>query len=219
MDDKPSPTSSTKAPDVTENAIDRSESLRSQSASTGNGPVVSMEGGLLDLMLGAFLPCVPVVVVTSLLLTLILYHRVEIDPGWPMLQTPTLANFSSLGLANNTLKVQALHGGDAAYFVRYNPATLAAIASWSSKIIPFLTGSSMAVIAFFAGRRILDASKAKRPNDLPTPHQTSILIKLLSGAGAKPLWDTVVYRWQNHEHLAQPIPLAFNALLAIVVVT
>ena len=77
----------------------------------------------------------------------------------------------------------------------------------------------MAVIAFFAARRILDATRSNKLKELPTPHQMSILINLLQGAGLAPLRDTILYKWQNHEHLVQPIPLVFGALSSIVLIT
>lgn len=187
-------------------------------ASGDRKPSTKIEGALPDLFYGALLPCVPVVVVSTLLLTIILTHQVDLDPGWQWLKEPTAGQAPDPSLRNATLELKAT-GGDAAYYVHYNPAILVAIASWTSKIIPFITSSSMAVVAFFAGRRILDASRDNKFGQLPTPHQMSILIKLLNGAGLMPLWDTVVYRLQNHERLVQPIPLAFGALSFIVVLT
>ena len=180
--------------------------------------LTKIEGALPDLLYGALLPCVPVVLVSTLLLAIIFTHRVDLDPGWQLLKAPAVGNVSDSSFWNRTLELSAT-GGNAAYYIRYNPATLAAIASWTSKIIPFITSSSMAVIAFFAGRRILDATRDNKTGQLPTPYQMSILIKLLSGGDALPLWDTIVYKWQHHEHLVQPIPLAFGALSSVLIVT
>lgn len=176
-----------------------------------------ISGALTDLLCGAFLPCVPVVLVSTLLLTLIFYHRVHLDPGWQPLQIPT-NNVSNIGLLNQTYGILS-GGGHAAYYVRFNPAILATIAAWSSKLMPYITGYLMAVIAFFAARRILNASMDNKPGKLPTPHQMSILIDLLGSASPKSLWNTIVYRWQNHERLVQPIPMAFGALSYIVLIT
>jgi hypothetical protein len=90
------------------------------------------------------------------------------------------------------------------------------ISSWTAKIIPFVTGSSMALVAFLAGQRIIRATTT-RTEKLPSPHQVSILINLLNGSGGGPLWDMVKYRWQHHEALVQPLPLAFGCLMFIVV--
>ena len=174
-----------------------------------------MKGATRDLVFGAFLPCVPVIVVVSVLLSLIFKNRVEIDPGFPIFQTPETSNLSNSVNWNLTLQEQAKRGFGSAYYVRYNPATLAAVASWSSKIIPLLTGTSMSVVAFFAGHRILESTRLNRPNDLPTPHQTSILIKLLTGSGPKALYDALKYRWQHKERFVRPIPLALAALVSV----
>ena len=177
-----------------------------------------MEGALLDLLCGAFLPCVPVVVVSASLLALIFRHRVRLDPGWQLLQAPTTSNVYDPNALDPLLKSAATGGSDGAYYVRINPAVLAAIAAWTSKIIPFLTTFLMAVVAFFAARRILDATKSNKPDQLPTPHQMSILINFLRGADVS-IWNTIKYRWRNDEHLVQPIPMAFGALSFIIFVT
>ena len=187
-------------------------------ASEAHGPTTSMNGALPDLLGGGFLPCIPVVLVATLLLTLILYHRVDLDPGWQLLQTPTTNNISNIGLLSQNLGLKPGGGGHAAYYVRFNPAILATIAAWSSKIIPYITGYLMSVIAFFAARQILNASRDNKPGDLPTPHQLSILIDLL-GPKPKSLWNTIVYRWNNHERIVQPIPMAFGALSYILIIT
>ena len=181
-------------------------------------PSAKIEGALPDLLWGAFLPCVPVVAVSATLLALIFTHRVNVDSGWQILQGPTVDSLHDLNFTDRVTSF-AKTGGTNAYYIRFNPAVLAAIASWTSKIIPFITGSSMAVVAFFAGRRILDASRSHNRDQLPTPHQMSILINLLRGADISPLRETILYRWQNHERLVQPIPLAFSALSLIVFIT
>lgn len=190
----------------------------SKSTLNDQKPLTKIEGALPDLFYGALLPCIPVVLVSTILLTIIFTHQVHLDPGWEWLKTPGAGDVSNLSLRNLTRELSAT-GGDAAYYVRYNPAILVVIASWTSKIIPFVTSSSMAVVAFFAGRRILVASRDHKFGQLPTPHQMSILIKLLNGAGVMPLWETIVYRVQNHEQLVQPIPLAFGALSLVVILT
>ena len=176
------------------------------------------EGALPDLLYGALLPMVLVVLVSASLLAIIFSNQVSIDSGWHTLKAPVTESVSDSSFWNRTLELKAT-GSHAAYLIRYNPATLAAIASCTSKIIPFITGSSMAVIAFFAGRHILDASRDHKTGQLPTPRQMSVLIKLLNGTDTSPLWNTLKYQWQNREHLVRPIPLAFGALSFLVVIT
>lgn len=78
------------------------------------------------------------------------------------------------------------------------------ISSWTAKIIPFVTGASMALVAFFAGQRIIKATKAKSEK-LPSPHQVSILIGLLNGGKLSLLLDDGVIQETvlSHQHYAQ----------------
>ena len=131
------------------------------------------EGALPDLLYGALLPMVLVVLVSASLLAIIFINQVSIDSGWHTLNAPVTESVSDSSFWNRTLELKAT-GSHAAYLIRYNPATLAAIASCTSKIIPFITGSSMAVLAFFAGRHILDASRDHKTGQLPTHRQISI---------------------------------------------
>ena len=209
--------SPTEKQDASTGNVTVTEVERPAAASRETEPSVRMNGAVLDLLYGAFLPCIPVVLVSATLLTLIFHHRVYLDPGWQLLQAPTTDNVYDPNALNQILNVTTTGGNDA-YYVRFNPAVLAAIAAWTSKILPFVTGSSMAVIAFFAGRRILDATKSNKPDQLPTPHQVSLLISLLRGTTIS-LRDTFLYRWHNHEDLVQPIPMVFGTLSFLVFIT
>lgn len=160
----------------------------------------------------------PVAVVSALLLTLIFYNEVKLDPGYELLRAPTTQSIDNPSLLHQAAELKST-GGTAAYYCTVNPAVLATIAAWTSKVIPFITSSSMAVVAFFVGRRILNATRDNKTGQLPTPHQISILINLISGGGVRPLYDTVMYRLQNHERLVNPIPLAFGSLSFIVIIT
>jgi hypothetical protein len=62
----------------------------------------------------------------------------------------------------------------------------------------------MAIVAFFAGQRIIQATKNKSEK-LPSPHQVAILVGLLDGGSGQSLIDTFQYRWTHHENLVQPV--------------
>lgn len=70
----------------------------------------------------------------------------------------------------------------------------------------------MALVAFFAARRIVTMSKHWNGSDLPTPKQLTLLIGLLGGNSFGPLKDTIVHRWEARRKLVDPIPLAFISL-------
>lgn len=180
-----------------------------------------MEGATLSLLMGAFFPCIPVAVVCAVLLTLIFRNRIQ-DP-YTVVQE--IKQVHSSDLINQTLfEVNQLKaGGTSVYFLwaskQTTPGTLHTIASITGKVMPFITSTSMALVAFFAGRRIIDVTRARKQQSMPTPHQMSILISLLNGSGLRPLWETMKYRFQNHEPLVQPVPLAFWSLAWIVILT
>ncbi|KIY03761.1 uncharacterized protein Z520_00452 [Fonsecaea multimorphosa CBS 102226] len=221
------PLSPTKIPLLSEKAV---ETPATQSSSDSPPPTPSpshhgvksnMEGALPSLLWGAFAPCVPVAVISSVLLTAILYNRIDNSYVYlPPKQVTTSTNEGLQALQN--IQYIENNGGDSAYYLYYktitNPAVLHMISSWTAKLIPFVTGASMALVAFFAGQRIMKAT-ASKSEKLPSPHQVSILIGLLNGGGTQPLLDAVKYRWQNHESLVQPVPLAFWCLSFIVFMT
>lgn len=107
------------------------------------------------------------------------------------------------------------HHAGPAWYVDANPSTITTIASWTSRVIPYLTSSIMALVAFFAARKIVTKSRDGSEADLPSPEQLTLLIGLLGGAGFEPLKDTIMHRWAHKTKLVDPIPLAFSALLVI----
>lgn len=73
----------------------------------------------------------------------------------------------------------------------------------------------MALVAFFAARKIVTKSKRGSGEDLPSPEQLTLLIGLLGGSSLEPLKDTILHRWVHKTKLVDPIPLAFFSLLVI----
>jgi hypothetical protein len=191
---------------------------KSPAPSTGDANHEIMEGATLSVLIGAFFPCIPVAVVCAVLLTLIFRHQIK----EPYTVVAEISQVQTTGFINQTFtKLKA--GGDNVYWLwataSTTPGTLHTIASITGKVMPFITSTSMALVAFFAGRRIINVTKVKNRQSMPTPHQMSILISLLNGSGIKPLWETLQYRLQNHESLVQPVRLAFWSLTWIVLLT
>lgn len=169
---------------------------------------------IYTIVCGVALPCIPIIVVSAVLLYFIFHYRVIPRAGWPELYiSPDQAG----GINNVTDLIKTLRhdGGKPAYFVQYNPSTITTIASWTGRVIPYLSSSIMALVAFFAARHIVLKSKRGHHNDLPTPEQLTILISLLGGSGFGPLKDTVLYRWGKRRRLVAPLPAAFTALFII----
>ena len=204
--------------DATAGDIKITESERRASTTSETKRPATISGARLDLLMGSILPCVPIIAIMATLLGLIFRNRVVLDPGWQLLESPTSENVYDPATLRSLLNGSALgHQGD--YYTRYNPAVLAAVAAWTGKVIPWFTGSSMCVVAFFAGRRILDATKNEKLGELPTPHQMALLINLVQKTQFISLWNTFMYRWQNHKRLVKPIPAIFAAFASLMFIT
>ncbi|KIW17660.1 hypothetical protein PV08_04855 [Exophiala spinifera] len=172
-----------------------------------------MDGAFLSIVFSAAIPCGLVVIVTAILLGVIYAKEVDPNRGWPELR-----------LTSNTTSASGLYmilsdwknlGGDPAVFVDFNPTSLTAIATLTGKVIPYLSSSIMALVAFFVARRIILISKEDEARDLLTPHQMSLLIQLLGGSSFTPLKDCVHYHVKHKKRWISPIPHAFSALAAV----
>ena len=159
---------------------------------------------------GVALPCIPIIVVSAVLLYVIFKHRIVPREGWPDLYVATAK--AATGNVTTLIKEIRHQGGNAAYYVEYNPSTITTIASWTGRVIPYLSSSIMALVAFFAARHIVIKSKHGDHTQLPTPEQLTLLISLLGGSGFGPLKETALYRWGRKEKLVAPLPAAFAAL-------
>lgn len=179
-----------------------------------NRPNRDVAAAVWAIVCGVALPCIPVIVVSAILLYFIFHYQIVPRPGWPELHLTTTNVRTHLN-ATQTLNEIRHHGGSAAYYVLYNPSTITTIASWTGRVIPYLSSSIMALVAFFAARRIVSKSKCDDGSNLPSPDQLTLLIGLLGGNSFGPLRDTVLHRWVKKERLIDPIPFAFFALLVV----
>lgn len=167
------------------------------------------------------LPSVPILAVTVLLLHVIVRHRVvpNEDRGWPQLY---LTKDSSNSVTKNTFLTFIdrirYNGAGPAYYVIYNPSTITTIASWTSRIIPYLSSSIMALVAFFVASHVVQKSRAGHADQLPDPQQMTILISLLGGNGLRPMQDALKHSWRQKRLLVAPLPAAFIALFFITIV-
>ena len=163
---------------------------------------------------GVALPCIPILLITSVLLYVVFHYRLDLSGG-----LPELALFENETHRTGTTWLSYIRhqGGDGAYYVDYNPSTITTIASWTSRVIPYLSSSIMALVAFFAARHIVLKSKRSEQHEsnLPTPDQLSLLINMLNGSSFGPLKDALVHRYRRKEKLISPLPAAFSALFFI----
>ena len=176
-------------------------------------PAERLDGALLSIVFSAAVPCGLVIVVTAILLGVIFGKKVDSYRGWPELRA--VQNGPSKTGIWATLNGWRRSGGNAALFVDFNPSSLTAIATLTGKIIPYLSSSIMALVAFFVARRIISVSKDGQDHELLTPHQMSLLIQLLGGSSFTPLKDTAHYHIKHKKRWISPLPHAFSALAAV----
>jgi hypothetical protein len=184
-------------------------------------PDKDVRSALWAIVTGVALPCLPILVILAVLIAVIFEHRIKPWEGFAELALNSTGTAAKDHLTATIFDIRH-NGGSNAYLVRYNPSTLTTIASWTSRIIPYLTSSIMALVAFFAARHIVQQSKRGEDAVLPDPEQLTILISLLGGSGLSPLKDTLIYRWLKKERLVSPVPavawiLAFITFLGLLI--
>lgn len=127
---------------------------------------------MISIICPAAIPCIIAFAVSGVL-SLTVTHHVTIETGWQELQLPRNTTSSSLPAQARTLRDD---GGSGAYYTQPNSSSLTTIASWTGKVIPYLSSSVMALVVFFAASHILQASRSGRDEALLTPHQLAFCL-------------------------------------------
>lgn len=171
-------------------------------------------GAIVSIIVAAAVPVIIIFLITGLLIGLMVAHHVTIHSGWQELQAHHSHENKSSSILAQARSLKHL-GGSGAYYVHFNPSSLTTIASSTGKVLPYLSSSIMALVAFFAADHILRASRSGRDEALLTPHQLTLLLGLLS-SGTEHLYDTARYRFSARgRRLKKPVPDAFIALGAV----
>lgn len=185
-------------------------------------PERNLNRAIWTIVYGVALPCVPLIVICSVLLYIIFKYRLNLNPGLEVLQIPsddsehrrTAQNITSVAVGVGILYKK---GGSRAYYVRFNPSTITTIASWTSRIIPYLQSSIMALVAFFAARHIVLKSKHGDESQLLNSEQLALLINTLSGNSFTTLKDVLLYKLARQGRLINPLPAAVSVLAIITI--
>lgn len=163
-------------------------------------------GAYTAIFLAAIVPCIVVLSISGLLIGLVFANRVILNSGLPELQTS-----STPGNTSSTVLDFVKGGGSGAYFIQFNPSTLSIIASWTGKLIPYLSSGIMGLVAFFVADSIRKMSQEGQIDRLPTPRQIVVLLNTLLG-GFDGLWTTLRYRATKGNKYKKPLAFAVTAL-------
>jgi hypothetical protein len=79
-----------------------------------------------------------------------------------------------------------------AYLINFSATKLLTVASWTSTLSSLLPSFVMVLVSYPVARTLLDASKDKKTDNLPTPYQLSMLLGTLNGTFGS-LWNWLMY--------------------------
>lgn len=138
-------------------------------------------GRVLEIYVALGAIAIPLFIFSTSLIALVFIRRVRNN------QTPSSS--LSFGIEEDEPGV---------YYVRVSSTTLVLLASLSSSIAPTLVGFFMTLFSYFASQRMLKLSEDVQYQNLPTPYQLVLLIKILDG-GISALWQWIKYtfRWRT----------------------
>lgn len=135
-----------------------------------------MRGRYLDILFSFLVMTIPMLAFSALLLGLIYQYRI-VRREFPS------ENLSFVGRDDEA----------SAVYVRLSATTLITVASWSSTIAPLLVGFSLTLLSYPIARTLLHAGHGNRPDELPTPFQLSLMLRMLTSGGPGSLWHWLTY--------------------------
>ncbi|KAF3764421.1 hypothetical protein M406DRAFT_71036 [Cryphonectria parasitica EP155] len=173
--------------------------------------------GVWPIFCGVSLLCIPMIVVSAVLIGIIAHYQIVPDPGMPEFRVA----FWKLGPHNDiTTDFNDIErvGDDAAYYVDYPPTSLTTIASWIGYIVPYLSSFIIAMTVLFIPRFTKMRFQHSNPNNSPVPEQQTTLDKLPGNHEFGSLKNgAAYYKLKNQEKLVTPGPAMFTALALITI--
>ena len=126
-------------PEVTTQSLEQTPSSQEQA---GFVPERRLKQAIWAIVGGVALPCIPIIIITAVLLYFIFHYRMHLSEGLPDFATAVNETTRDLDDWISYIRHQ---GGNSAYFVDYNPSTITTIASWTSRVIPYLSSRTWPV--------------------------------------------------------------------------
>lgn len=135
-----------------------------------------MGGRIQEILFSFAILTIPMLTLSSILLGLIYHFQVvHNDP------------------VSTYLRLSSTQGEPGVIYVNLSATTLAIVSSWSSSVAPLLLGSALTLISYPVAKKILLASRDNKPNQLLTPYQLSLMLRMLANGSLLSLWSWLKY--------------------------
>lgn len=154
--------------------VDLTNSERYRNVDSNTGPRIKVR--VADIISAFFIMTIPMFALSVLLLGLVYGNRV--DPK----------SYPISNLAPTTQVVD-----NSAILVDMSSTTLTLIASWSSTAAPLLLSFALTLASYPIARRLLIANRENSTQDLPTPFQFAIMLRMVRNASPASLWQWLKY--------------------------
>jgi hypothetical protein len=160
--------------------------------------LVNLQGGRKDILLSLAIIFVPNLILTAILLGLVFHYQVP-------------RSYSELPDIPDPLARES-----SAYLIDFSATKLLTVASWTSTLSSLLPSFVMVLVSYPVARTLLDASKDKKTDDLPTPYQLSMLLGVLNSSSGS-LWNWLIYRRRKKRELVNAV--AKNSITWLVIIS
>ena len=159
-----------------------------------------MRGRYLDILFSFLIMTIPMLAFSALLLGLIYHYRIVRN------EFPS-ENLSFVGRDDES----------SAIYVRLSATTLITVASWSSTIAPLLVGFALTLQSYPVARSLLNAGHENQPDQLPTPFQLSLMLRMLTSGGPGSLWHCLIYAvgWRGRRQPQPPVLKHMTMMLCL----
>jgi hypothetical protein len=153
-----------------------------------------MGGRHLNILLSFFVMTVPMIAFSALILGLVYRYRVVHND-----------------FIQENLRFDRGQDESDVIYVKLSATILTTIASWSSTVAPILVGFVVTLISYPVARTLVNAVEYNRSDQLLTPYQLALMLRMVASGGPASFWDWVKYAagWKGRR---QPQPRALKVM-------
>ena len=176
-----------------------SSPLASQYARRPGLPTVRIGGANREIALALLAVAFPMLLLSAILLGVVFANRVDQKDLWfRSLEYPSAADDTS------------------AFYIHYEAARFATVASWTSSVAPLLSSFVMLLFSFSAANGLRPANSS-HANSQPTPFQFNLLLQALGG-GLGAVVSLLGYgKWKRRAKLVRVVVSTYAVLFTIMI--